>query len=49
MTALRPLERVLLGLIALVTALAGLANYARWADVPRFVIEPARRVFSLYG
>src|SRR2546421_7206692 len=38
MGALRPLERALLALIALTTALAGLANYERWAAVPRFAV-----------
>src|ERR1700692_4759346 len=36
MSALSPLERLLLALVALLTALAGLANYQRWAAVPRF-------------
>src|SRR5271157_1192663 len=36
MSALTPRERSTLGLIAVLTALAGLANYARWAAVPRF-------------
>jgi Ca2+:H+ antiporter len=38
MSALTPLERALLGLVALLTALAGVANYGSWASVPRFVI-----------
>jgi Ca2+:H+ antiporter len=38
MSALRPAERVLLALIALASLLAGLANYGRWAAVPRFAI-----------
>jgi Ca2+:H+ antiporter len=37
-SALRPLERVLLGLILGLTALAGIANYDRWASVPRFAL-----------
>src|SRR3989440_11386560 len=38
MSALTALERALLGLIALLTALAGVANYGHWASVPRFAI-----------
>jgi Ca2+:H+ antiporter len=38
MSALRPAERVLLALVALASVLAGLANYGRWAAVPRFAI-----------
>src|SRR6478736_9037191 len=38
MSALTPLERALLLLIALLTALAGVANYGHWAPVPRFVL-----------
>src|SRR6266699_2503969 len=38
MGALRPLERVLLLLIGLASVLAGIANYQRWAAVPRFAI-----------
>jgi Ca2+:H+ antiporter len=38
MSALRPLERATLLLIAVLTALAGLANYQTWAAVPRFAI-----------
>src|SRR5271170_1461495 len=38
MSALTPRERSILGLIALLTALAGLANYSEWAAVPRFAI-----------
>jgi Ca2+:H+ antiporter len=38
MSALRPAERVLLVLIAVAAALAGLANYGRWAAVPRFAL-----------
>src|SRR4030088_3781070 len=38
MSALTPLERLLLGLIAALTALAGVANYQAWASVPRFAI-----------
>src|SRR5271157_4270487 len=38
MSALTPRERSTLGLIAVLTALAGLANYQTWAAVPRFAI-----------
>jgi Ca2+:H+ antiporter len=38
MSALTPLERLLLGLIGLLTALAGVANYQAWAAVPRFAL-----------
>jgi len=38
MSALTPRERSILGLIAVLTALAGLANYQTWAAVPRFAI-----------
>lgn len=38
MSALRPAERLLLALTALSTALAGVANYARFAAVPRFAL-----------
>jgi Ca2+:H+ antiporter len=38
MTALRPAERLLLLLLALCTALAGVANYQRWSVVPRFAL-----------
>lgn len=38
MSALTPAERLLLALIALVSAAAGLANYQRWVAVPRFVV-----------
>src|SRR5437762_14315413 len=38
MSALSPRERVLLLLIAIVSVLAGLANYQRWAAVPRFAV-----------
>src|SRR5271157_2974066 len=38
MSALTPRERSTLGLIAILTALAGLANYQAWAAVPRFAI-----------
>jgi Ca2+:H+ antiporter len=36
MSALSPLERLLLGLIALVTALAGVGDYQAWPVLPRF-------------
>src|SRR5438874_707449 len=38
MTALRPAERSLLLLLALCTALAGVANYQRWSVLPRFAL-----------
>jgi len=38
MSALTRTQRLLLGLIALLTALAGLADYGAWAAVPRFAI-----------
>jgi Ca2+:H+ antiporter len=38
MSALSPLERLLLALVALLSALAGVANYQAWAPVPRFAI-----------
>jgi Ca2+:H+ antiporter len=38
MSALTPIERLLLGLIAGLTALAGVANYGKWQAVPRFAI-----------
>jgi Ca2+:H+ antiporter len=38
MSALTPLERSLLALSAVLTALAGLANYGKWAVVPRFAL-----------
>jgi Ca2+:H+ antiporter len=38
MSALSALERSLLLLIAVLTALAGIANYGQWAVVPRFVL-----------
>jgi Ca2+:H+ antiporter len=38
MSALTPLERSLLLLIAVLAALAGIANYGHWAAVPRFVL-----------
>src|SRR5271170_2692300 len=38
MSALTPRERTILPLLALLTALAGLANYSEWAAVPRFAI-----------
>ncbi len=38
MSALTSRERSILGLIAVLTALAGLANYQSWAAVPRFAI-----------
>src|SRR5438067_6367968 len=38
MSALSRLERWLLGLIALLVALAGVANYQSWSSVPRFAL-----------
>jgi Ca2+:H+ antiporter len=38
MARLTALERLILSLIAVLTALAGLANYQTWAAVPRFAI-----------
>src|SRR6266576_785795 len=38
MSALSPLERRLLALIALLVALAGVANYQSWSSVPRFAL-----------
>ena len=38
MSALAPIERLLLAAIALLTALAGVADYGAWAPVPRFLI-----------
>ena len=38
MAALTQRERAALALIGLLTALAGVANYARWAAVPRFAL-----------
>ena len=45
MTALRPAERLLLLLLALCTALAGVANYQRWSVLPRFALA----TFALAG
>src|SRR3979490_1283785 len=38
MSGLTALERSMLALIGALTALAGLANYMKWAAVPRFAI-----------
>jgi Ca2+:H+ antiporter len=38
MTALTPIERAILLLIAVLTALAGVANYQPWPAVPRFAV-----------
>jgi Ca2+:H+ antiporter len=38
LSALRKRERTILPLLALLTALAGIANYSEWAAVPRFAI-----------
>src|SRR3954466_6289108 len=40
MSALTTRERSALALIVALTALAGVANYGRWAAVPRFAIAP---------
>ncbi|HEY4427160.1 MAG TPA: hypothetical protein VGN08_03055, partial [Solirubrobacteraceae bacterium] len=45
MSALTRTERVLLLLVAVLTALAGTANYAHWPSVPRFVLA----TFALAG
>jgi len=38
MSALAPAERITLALLALLTALAGVANYQHWSAVPRFLL-----------
>src|SRR5438045_9016570 len=38
MSALAPAERITLALLALLTTLAGVANYQHWAAVPRFAL-----------
>ncbi len=38
MSGLSPAERLLLPVLALLTAVAGLANYQGWAPVPRFAL-----------
>src|SRR5438876_11007592 len=38
MAALTPLERMLLVVVTVSSALAGVANYGRWAAVPRFAL-----------
>lgn len=38
MSRLTPLERTALAIIAILTALAGLANYDKWPAVPRFLL-----------
>jgi Ca2+:H+ antiporter len=38
MSALRPAERAALALTLAFTALAGVANYGKWASVPRFLL-----------
>src|SRR4029077_17077381 len=38
MSGLRTAERIALALVAVFTALAGVANYGRWASVPRFAL-----------
>jgi len=45
MAKLTALERIALPLVALLTALAGLANYGGWAAVPRFALA----TFALAG
>lgn len=41
MAGLRAFERLLLAAVALLTALAGIANYERWAPIPRFALATA--------
>ncbi|TMM20499.1 MAG: sodium:proton exchanger [Actinobacteria bacterium] len=41
MSALTPVERILLLAVTVASALAGFANYERWAAVPRFVLATA--------
>ncbi|HEY7951643.1 MAG TPA: hypothetical protein VID70_01570 [Solirubrobacteraceae bacterium] len=38
MARMTPLERIVLALVAVLAALAGLANYQAWAAVPRFAL-----------
>jgi Ca2+:H+ antiporter len=38
MARMTPFERIVLALVALLSALAGLANYQAWAAVPRFAL-----------
>lgn len=38
MSRVTPLERVALAAVAILTALAGVANYTQWAAVPRFAV-----------
>ncbi len=38
MAGLRPLERLFLSLVAVLAVLAGVANYGKWAAVPRFAV-----------
>ncbi|HEX4564045.1 MAG TPA: hypothetical protein VH115_06275, partial [Solirubrobacteraceae bacterium] len=38
MSGLRNAERIALALVAVFTALAGVANYGKWASVPRFAL-----------
>ena len=38
MVSLTPRERAALAVIALLTAIAGIANYAHWAAVPRSIL-----------
>src|SRR5256884_8719950 len=45
MSALTAIERALLLLVAVLTAIAGLANYAQWPSVPRFALA----TFALAG
>jgi len=45
MAGLTPLERLFLPLVALLTALAGIAHYDEWAPVPRFALA----TFALAG
>jgi Ca2+:H+ antiporter len=45
MVGLTPFERLFLALVASLTVLAGLANYGKWAAVPRFALA----TFALAG
>jgi Ca2+:H+ antiporter len=38
MSRLTPLERTMMAVVGLLTAIAGTANYGRWAAVPRFAV-----------
>jgi Ca2+:H+ antiporter len=45
MSGLTPLERLFLSLVSVLTVLAGVANYDKWAPVPRFALA----TFALAG